>query len=118
MGAAANAADGSSACSFTSRVEQNSLEARSERPGCGMGGDGRASEAGQAGRLSHGKQDRRDACPTASGTLAPRESKNRAEQDCPPGFGSLGFACAPASMPPLVKYAGERDTGSPKPPQL
>ena len=40
------------------------------------------SRAGQAGRLSHGKQDRRDACPKARGTLAPREGKNRAEQDC------------------------------------
>jgi len=57
LGAAANAAGGSSACTFTSRVEQNSLEARSERPGWGMGVDGRTNEAGQAGRLSHGMRN-------------------------------------------------------------
>jgi hypothetical protein len=34
----------------------------------------------------------------------------------PPGYGSLGPACAAPSMAPLVSYAGSRDTGSPKPP--
>ena len=35
-----------------------------------------------------------------------------------PGLHSLGCACAAQSMATLVTYAVERDTGSPKPPQL